>query len=460
MNISQLDALRRSPPAAPRGKAGLPPGCWLFSLPLGFLLLCFLLFGDRLLPRPTLTTLPALLLPSDTLETPASTPITQASGWVEPDPYPLRVPVRVDGLVETVEVLEGESVRAGQLLATLDPVDFVYRLKSLESALEAGRAALSEKTQTLIRAEAETRRAKAGMQAAQARLREQSDRLRRVLALESGVVPEDDRLQVEREVAVGEAELAAAEAEWQAHLAHQEVEKAAIKSAEARVAELTALTGQARTDLERTKIFAPMDGVVLKRHTSPGGKRMRGMDDPESATIVTLFDPSRLQVRVDVPLTDAAKVKTGTPARMQISAFPDRQFSGEVTRIVGEADIARNTLQVKVTIRDPDPRLRPEMLCRVEFFSFPNPGSPDTDAFRASESVWIPEKAVNARQEVWVVDPVSSRVATRSVELGPESREGYRHARKGVQPGERVVLNPPPNLKPGQRVKTVSGEAL
>lgn len=461
MTASQLDSLkRRNPPEASGSKSPARSGWWLIALPLGFALLCFLLFGERLLPLLEVRTAPALIVETASPETAASTTLTQASGWIEPAPYPIRVPVKVDGLVESVEVLEGETVKAGQLLASLDPVDFEYRLKSLEGALQAAQAAQAEKEASVLRAGAESRRAKAGMVAAEARLYEQTDRLRRVLALDDGVLPEDDRLQVEREVAVGKADLAAAEAEWQSHLAHQDVEKAGVKNAGARVLELQALVDRARIDLARTKIYAPMDGVVLKRYASPGGKRMRGMDDPESATVVSLFDPARLQVRVDVPLADVAGVEIGTPAKIQLSVFSGRTFSGKVTRILGEADLTRNTLQVKVAIENPDPRLRPEMLCRVEFYSFPKLGTEGSPAFRASESVWIPENALDGQSQVWVVDPVSLRAELRSVEPGTDTRENYRKILQGLRPGERVVVNAPANLKPGQRVKEIKGDRL
>ncbi|MDF3129051.1 efflux RND transporter periplasmic adaptor subunit [Kiritimatiellaeota bacterium B1221] len=438
---------------------------WLLlpALLIGFLLLSGLLFGEKLRPRLDVQTAPALLLENrgSANETPAgaSQILSQASGWIEPDPYPIRVPVRVDGLVDSVEVLEGERVKAGQLLATLDPVDFEFQLRALEASLLGAKTAQVEKEEAVKRAEAECHRALAGVDAARARLNEQEDRLRRVLALDAGVVPEDERLQVEREVAVGKAELAAAKAEWEGHKAHQAVELAGIESAKAKVVELQAKVARAKTDLERTKIYAPVDGVVMHRFANPGGKRMRGMDDPESATVVSMYDPQKLQVRVDVPLADAAGVTAGMPARIQLSAFSDREFKGTVTRIAGQADLTRNTLQVKVAIENPDPRMRPEMLCRVEFMSIPKLGKRGGETFRPSETVWVPREAVQGENLVWVVDPVSQRAASRTIELGAELRENYQAVRKGLRPGERVVLGQPSGLKNGVLVNEVNGES-
>lgn len=460
MSSSSLDSLKRASSSASHSRASQRRS-WLLlpALLAGFALLSFFLFGERLRPRLEVETAPALLVETsegDTTE--PSKSFSQASGWIEPDPYPIHVPVRVDGLVETVDVLEGESVKKGQLLATMDPVDFEFSLRSLEGSLQAAKAQQLEKEASVIRADAEHRRAQAGVTAAEARLAEQEDRLRRVLALDEGVVPEDDRLQVEREVAVGQADLAAAKAEMEGHMAHMKVEKAGVQMASANVTELIARVERAETDLARTHIYSPMDGVVMYRYVTPGGKRMRGMDDSESVTIVSLYDPKKLQVRVDVPLADAAGVLVDMQARIQLSAFPNQTFSGVVTRIVGKADIVRNTLQVKVAIKDPDLRMRPEMLCRVEFLSAPKLGNTGSLAVRASENVWIPEAAIQEGTKAWVVDPVTQRVELREVEVGTETREGYQVIMEGLRPGERVVLNNPVGLKPGERVTERKGD--
>ncbi len=463
MTSSHLDSLKRTPAPASHSRTSKRRS-WLLlpALITGFLFLSALLFGEKLRPRLQVKTAPALLLENSgqSTESPGTSSqiLSQASGWIEPDPYPIRVPVRVDGLVETVEVLEGETVKAGQLLASLDPVDFEYHLRALEASLLGAKTFQTEKEKAVKRAQAECHRSLAGVEAARARLLEQEDRLRRVLALDDGVVPEDERLQVEREVAVGKAELSAAEAEWEGHKAHQMVELAGIETAKAKVLELQAQVERARTDLSRTQIYSPVDGVVMHRYASPGGKRMRGMDDPESATVVSLYDPEKLQVRVDVPLADAAAVSPGMPARIQLSAFPGQEFQGKVTRIVGQADLTRNTLQVKVAIENPDFRMRPEMLCRVEFMSIPKEGNETAGTFLPSETVWVPQEALQGDGLVWVVDPVSLRAESRTVELGSEVRENYRAVRKGLRPGERVVLGLPAGLKNGILVNEVKGE--
>ena len=138
-------------------------------------------------------------------------------------------------------------------------------------------------------------------------------------------------------------------------------------------------------------------------------------------------------------------------AKIRCGLLPEKVFNGEVTRITGEADLARNTLQAKVRIADPIDQLRPEMLCRVEFLGSATavPGQ-SGDGLLAT---WIPEAAV-ADGAAWVCDPESKRVEKRAVQVSTETREGHVRITEGLRPGEHVVLSPK-NLREGQRVNPV-----
>jgi HlyD family secretion protein len=204
---------------------------------------------------------------------------------------------------------------------------------------------------------------------------------------------------------------------------------------------------QAKLAFERTRIVSPIDGRVLRLTAAPGQKKMLQMDEADSSTIAILYQPEMLQVRVDVPLADAARLSVGQQARVRCSLLPDKVFAGEVTRITGEADLQRNTLQAKVRILDPADQLRPEMLCRVEFL-----GS-DTGPRPAGGSLatWVPQAALTDGS-VWVADPGSKRVSKRAVQSSTETRDGHVRILGGLRPGEHVVLSPS-HLREGQRVK-------
>ena len=74
--------------------------------------------------------------------------------------------------------------------------------------------------------------------------------------------------------------------------------------------------------------------------------------------VLRIYNPQKLQVRVDVPLANAAQVSVGQEATITAEVLRDTVFHGKVLRILHEADIQKNTLQVKVSIG--------EAGCRVE----------------------------------------------------------------------------------------------
>lgn len=402
----------------------------LLAFVAGVALVFILVFGKRLQPRVEVTVTPAVLLESNEAAPvndagPMGSMLAQASGWIEPDPFVVRVPVKVDGFVEEVFIYAGDAVKRGQLLATLDPTNHALRVDQLKASLEK---ALQDAAVT-----------EAVVNIAVVRHREAEDRLRRLRVLEPGDSSEVEVIETER----AEAEARSVVETRLAEQARQEAEVVAIRT------ELA----QAKVDLDRTQITSPMDGIVLRRFAAPGMKRMANMDDPESSTIVTLYDPERLQVRVDVPLSDAGRVVTGMPAKMVTASLPGQVFTGHVTRITGEADITRNTLQVKVALDQPDPAFRPEMLCRVEFFSSP---SGDAQIPGRTRQVWLSERALAEGAEVstkvWVVDPVKEIVSSREVEVAAGSRDGLRLVYRGLRPGEQVVVESQGRLETGTRV--------
>jgi len=173
-------------------------------------------------------------------------------------------------------------------------------------------------------------------------------------------------------------------------------------------------------------------------------------------------------VRVDVPLAEVGRVTTGQLVRVFVAMFPDRVFEARVTRITGEADLQRNTLEVKAAIEKPDARFRPEMLCRVEFVesALAAAGGPGSAASAGRAEVlrrWAPDAALGAvkddRATAWVADPLTYRATPRDVHLGAARRGRFRLVLEGLREGERVILNAPPALKPGNRVRPLSEES-
>ena len=452
-----LDALSR-----PRAVEAPPPRrwpAWLVpaAIALGFALLFLILFRDRLLPARDVQVALVLATAESNATNKNSTPQAQAadgpmafqaSGWIEPDPHATKATALIDGVVKQIHVLEGQKISKDQPLADLIDDDQQLALRAAQQTLAMRQAELVEHRAMIRSAHSALSSAMARAKASEAALAEASDRARRMETLPKGTVSEADvvlaqsrRDAARADVEEAEADVKQAESDTAALESRTAVLESAVKSAEVEVS-------IAQLALDRTKIVSPIDGRVLRLMAAPGQKKMLGMDDEDSSTIAILYDPAHMQVRVDVPLADAAGLQVGQAARVRCSLLPDTVFSGVVTRITGEADVQRNTLQAKVRIENPSDQLRPEMLCRVEFLHAGKKtgGTTPTPAL----STWIPTDAL-AENAVWVCDPDTNRVNRRSVNPADETKDGFRRIAEGLQPGEWVVLSPA-GLSDGQRV--------
>lgn len=407
--------------------------------------------------------------------------IFQASGWVEPEPYPVMATALVDGIIETVDVLEGQEVESGQLLATLIADDARLDLETAKNQLASWKAQAAGHEQQIAMVEAELESLAKQVSVAGARRNESADLARQLhKALSSGIVAKRDVDQAGLKLATREAELDAlgvTEAELKAKLRRLEEIRAEFA---ARIAEAETETVRKQLALNRTRIESPIDGRVLRLLAVPGQKKVLRMDHPESATVAILYDPQKLQARIDVPLAEAAQLAAGQPVRLRTELLPDLIFRGRVTRIAGEADLQRNTLQAKVAIENPDDRLRPEMLCRAEFLASPAPrpsgSGPGNSVTRAAASlpsegspvrIYVPVAALagagpsanETEASVWKVDRSGDHVVPQSITLGLAIREDHRLVLEGLKPGDRVVLNPSNDLKPGDRIRPAESTA-
>jgi HlyD family secretion protein len=215
-----------------------------------------------------------------------------------------------------------------------------------------------------------------------------------------------------------------------------------------------------RLALERMVIRSPTAGRVMRLLAQPGQRKMMHMDHAEAATVAILYQPQQLQARIDVPLGEIAKLKDGQSVRLKCSALPDTVFEGKVTRWLGEADLQRNTLEVKVHLLDPDPRLRPEMLVRSEFLGMNGngvQGGSHAQGHPLDLRIYVPETALLDHQAqrawVWKLDATGKKIKKSQLLLASENREGHVLVREGLKPGDRVVDQPANDLNDGDRVR-------
>lgn len=497
-------------PTAPPRRARL--AVWL-PLGVGLAVVALLIYsgGRSLRPVVEVSVRPALFDPTETAEPArreegeAAVRAVQAPGWLEAAPFATACTALTDGIIAEVLVLEGDRVETGQVVARLVRRDAELSLDraraelgAAQAALETARADLAaarttwenpvERTRAVEVARAAVAQTEAQLAqlpsliaaeiAAAREVHEELDRVR--TAYEAGAANEievvllEQRLEranataesLERRGPILRAELrrAVAElvaAERQAELRTDErrtldTANADVARAEAAVAQQQSAVDEAVLRVERTDIKAPRGGVVQRRLKSPGDKITLGSDDPMSAQVLHLYDPAELQVRVDVPLADASQVSAGQACEIVVEVLPDRTFRGEVTRVAHQADLQKNTLQVKVRVTDPAPMLRPDMLTRVKFLgSGQSSGRAENPA--APGVVLVPEAAVqtadDAASVLVVRDRRADRGTARAVAVTVLGRGGgWATVSGGIHPGDLIVTEPG-SVRDGQSVR-------
>ncbi|MEQ4600271.1 MAG: efflux RND transporter periplasmic adaptor subunit [Methylobacteriaceae bacterium] len=170
---------------------------------------------------------------------------------------------------------------------------------------------------------------------------------------------------------------------------------------------------------------APRDGVVVERNVSDGMRAKSG------DTLFKLVDHSKVWVLVDVTERDLASVAEGQTATVRARTFPDRTFTGSVTRIYPHLTMGTRTARLRIELPNPNGDLRPGMYADVEIATG-----------NAKPVVAVPDDAVidtGARQVV-LVDRGEGKFEPRQVRLGTRG-DGYVEIRDGIAPGDRVVTS-------------------
>jgi len=243
----------------------------------------------------------------------------QSTGVVEPLNQ-VDVGAQVSGRIVSVDVDFNDQVKAGQLLAQIDPQLFGAEVSQNHAQLSAAQATIKS---------AEARR-----DAVKVRV----ERLKRLVG--------------DQVASVGELEEASGELQ---------VAEAEVGTAKAQIAQIQARLSSARTTLNYTKIFSPIDGVVINRQVEPGQTVASSFNTP--VLFVIAQDLTKMRVVAEIDEADVGKVKEGMEAQVTVDAFPEDQFKGILTQI----RLAPNNVEGVVTysaviaVDNPDGKLRPGM---------------------------------------------------------------------------------------------------
>ena len=337
-------------------------------------------------------------------ENDAAATVLNASGYVTARRR-ATVSSKVTGKVTEVFIEEGMNVERDQVLAYLDDSNVrtrlllaEARLRSVESAREETEALLTEAQLALNRAidlrerqltsQAELDSARAGRDSLQARLRRQ----------QADVVVARRDLDVSR----------------------QQIDDMVIR--------------------------APFAGVVVAKNAQPGE-----MISPLSSGgftrtgIGTIVDMSSLEIEVDVNEAYITRVSVDQDVVATLDAYPEWKMPARVIAVIPTADRQRATVAVRIGFAALDPRILPDMGVRV---AFRNTG----ETAMTAASVMVPEKAMRRSNDQDIVLVVNDdRIERRAVSIQEQFESDVLLA-AGLQPGERVVIEGPPELSEGDLV--------
>ncbi len=456
---------------------------------LGFLSLLGWAARDLVFPPTRVTVIPVFSTTADAVS--EGTPLFQAAGWIEPRPTPMRVAALAPGVVESLLVVEDQAIKKGDPIAELVKDDAKLERDRALADLELRQAELEETRATLAAAETrleqpvhleaalndaeaslakietelknlpfELRRAKATHQAmrldyegkaaangvvARTEIDIAKSKCDAAKALVEELHDREDSLKKEQ-VALGDRRDAL---QTQLELLTDETKAKAtadaqVRAATARVSQARVVLAEADLRFRRMTIVAPVDGRVFRLIAHPGariGSGMTQMEGHDGSTVVTMYRPTMLQVRVDTRFEDIPKVSLGQAVAIDNPAL-DTPLTGKVLFISSEADIQKNTLQVKVAIPDPPEVLKPEMLVDVTFLSPASRGQ--GRAPEVATRIFVPRQLVvdgEGGKFVWLADQ-SERVARRQrIEIGSRAQGEFIEITKGLNVASRLIAS-------------------
>lgn len=287
------------------------------------ILVVIALAGLAALIYPRLTTKAQNRPPAAAPPTPA---YIVAAGLVEPLSEQVRIGSELDGRLRQVTVDEGQAVRAGQVIATLENGDYLARVELAKAALAEREAELQRLLNGARRQERSEAKANvAEVEAIVGHARAELDR--RQILLDRGAISRTEFDTADREFRVAQARLEAARQRYA--FVDAEARDDDRLRAEAEIRRARAQIREAEALLAKTYIRSPLNGVVLRRFLKTGESVSANGNNP----IVALGDTTRLRVRVDVDETDVARLRIGQKAWVTADAYPDRKFTGMVVRI-------------------------------------------------------------------------------------------------------------------------------
>ena len=318
----------------------------------------------------------------------------------------------VAGRVLRVHVDAGQAVKAGQLLAEMDPVD-------LDQRLQAQEAALAKAVSVQTAAQAQLADAKARRELATTNLNRQKE-----LARQNFISP---------------SALEGREQELQSAQAAHEAAQANLQATRQDAQRLQAERAAAVQQRQNTRLIAPADAVVVSRDAEAGSTVVAGQ------AVIRLANPATLWVKLRVDQARSRGLALGLPAQIVLRSQPQQVLTGKVERLELQADAVTEERIAQVTFDQTPASLSIGEMAEVTLQLQPE-----------DQALVVPQASVQTHQGrtgVWRLK--DGALDFVSVQWGVSSLDGRVQALSGLASGDTVVVYSDKPLSTGARFKVV-----
>ena len=257
---------------------------------------------------------------------------------------------------------EGKKVKKGELILSFDPKELMETFALTNSELETSKKEL-EKTKLVEQEKMDKFR----LQLAQAQADTEKAQRKAGRSDEFDALIEVKKFKMDYELAKLSLELCKSQVDNQASAM-----KTRIHSLESKVKSLQKKVAELRTAMEKMKVKAPKDGIVVYGVDWRGRKKAVGDDCWMGDKIMELPDLTRMEAAAVIPEPQAGKIKTGLPVEIRLDSNPDKVFKGEVKSIgrifrTKSSDQPTIVFDAVISIKDPDPEsMRPGMAAGID----------------------------------------------------------------------------------------------
>lgn len=343
----------------------------------------------------------------------------------------------VAGKIVQVNFDVGSYVTKGSVLVRLDPRDAQLRLEQAQAQVEQQRKAYDQAVAGLRQAQSrlgvkdgetfnietfsQVKTVKANLELAE----KEYQRAQRLL--ESGDVSRSvvDQRKATRDALLGQLD----DARSTAAVAVKSITSAETQVASARAAIATAETqvDQAKKSVSDTAIYSPISGYVSERVADPGEYISPSSPNAKIATIVRT---STLRLKIDIPEASIDKVSVGQGIALQTTAYPDRNFSGRIARILPGLNATARTLTVEAEVDNGEGLLKPGQFATVRI----------TQA-KPENAVMIPASSVKTEGDINKVFVIKDGAAREHIVQLGLLENGMIQVKTGIAEGEMIATN-------------------